>query len=265
MQYIDKNKAEFKDRAYRLLNTFIQGQWQEDAGRYINLTYESFRNDAFRDLLLEEQSHYCCYCMKYILGKDTTLEHIIPNKATESTVMDDYRSYGEIAENVFFWEKELDSKRLDTPPFPHILAYENLVASCNGDIPDGGLHQCCNYIRGQKEIIPVFYIQDIEKEFEYDLNGMIICDERYHPTIAVLNLEHPTLQLFRRCWLNLPDQYTVQNVIEAGVDEDLRMNIIDDMDRDRINLSDRTTLQNSDYWKTFMNFFWFRSRVLKNT
>jgi 5-methylcytosine-specific restriction endonuclease McrA len=158
MRHIDKNKPEYKAYAHRLLNTFIQGQWQEDVGRYINLTYESFRNDAFRDLLLKEQSHYCCYCMKHILGKDTTLEHIIPNKSNESTVMDEYIAYGEIAKNVFFWKKESDSRSLQPPPFPHILAYENLVASCNGDIPDGGLHQSCNNIRKQKKIIPVFYI-----------------------------------------------------------------------------------------------------------
>jgi len=33
-------------------------------------------------------------------------------------------------------------------PFPHFIAYENLVASCNGYIPDEGKAKCCNNKRG---------------------------------------------------------------------------------------------------------------------
>ncbi|KAA6338338.1 hypothetical protein EZS27_013636 [termite gut metagenome] len=160
MQYINKSISKFKVQAHRLLSIFIQGQWQQDANSYVNLTYESFRNDDIRDILLKEQSHYCCYCMKHILGKETTLEHVIPNKAKGPTLISKYISYGEIRYNVFFWESNMRFTKLQMPPFPHILSYENLVASCNGSILNHGLGKCCNNVRKSKDIIPFFYINN---------------------------------------------------------------------------------------------------------
>ncbi|GHT49793.1 hypothetical protein AGMMS49982_03920 [Bacteroidia bacterium] len=258
MQYIDKTKVEIKNQAYDLLSSFIEGQWQEEDCRYVNLTYEDFRNDALRDLLLEEQHHYCCYCMKRILNKETTLEHIVPNKSDDTTLIDKYIPYGEIEDSVFFWErKKTYSTKFVMPPFPHILAYENLVASCNGHIPEGGVGKHCNNARGNQDIIPLFYIEDIHKEIVYEPNGTIKCGAEYFPTIKALNLEHATLQLFRRCWLNLPSKYTDRDVEKASKDENLRNEIIDDMDSGHIALSDRTTMQNTVYWSSFVNYFWF--------
>jgi hypothetical protein len=257
MKYIDKKIAKFKDHAYHILETFIQGQWRQDANQYVNLTYEDFRNEEFRDLLLKEQDYFCCYCMKRILKDETTLEHIIPNKSKDSSEIHNYTPYGELKHNVRFWESKMRYEKLKLPPFPHILAYENIVASCNGFIPDSGFSKCCNNARGNKEIVPLFYISTIRKEIQYDLSGLIICNENYNDTIENLKLEHPTLQLFRRCWLNLPSKYSALDVIDASVDEKLRDNIIDDMDVTRIKISDRTTIKNPVYWNSFMNYFWF--------
>jgi 5-methylcytosine-specific restriction endonuclease McrA len=257
MQHIDKSIARFKEQAYSLLNAFIQGQWQDDTNRYVNLTYESFKNDDLRDLLLKEQNNYCCYCMKHILKGDSTLEHIIP-QSVDAPLFDKYVSYGEIKDNVFFWErKKTYSTQLTMPPFPHILSYENLVASCNGNIPEKGVGKHCNNARGSQDIIPLFYIKNIHDEIVYESNGKITCDAKYFPTLEVLKLEHTTLQLFRRCWLNLPSKYTAIDVERASVDENLRDLIIDDMDVSKITTSDRTTIKNLTYWDSFVKYSWF--------
>ncbi len=258
MEYINKAIPDIKQKAHKLLKRFIEGQWQQDANCYVNLAYEHFDNKELCKLLLNEQNHYCCYCMKHILDTETTLEHIIPNKATNPTIFNQYDPYGDISTNVFFWENSMRVSRLSKmPPFPHILAYENLVASCNGYIPDKGSAKCCNNKRGSKNIIPIFYIANTN-EFKYDVDGKINCDHaKYGNTISHLSLEEPTLQLFRRCWLNLPSQYDALDVIEASEDTSLRDIIIDDMDLSKIDVSDKTTIRNKTYWKTFMNYFWF--------
>ncbi|GHT05163.1 hypothetical protein AGMMS49525_12250 [Bacteroidia bacterium] len=257
MQHIDKNIPKFKNQAYDLLDAFIQGQWQPEVGRYVNLSYESLKNDALRDLLLKEQNHYCCYCMKHILKEDSTLEHIISQSA-DATLFDKYVTYGKIKGNVFFWDRtNTYSTKFTMPPFPHILSYENLVASCDGHIPEEGVGKHCNNARGSKEIIPLFYIKNIHDEIVYESNGTITCDAKYFPTLEALKLEHETLQIFRRCWLNLPSKYTDFDVKKACADEDLKNRIIDDMDVAKIKTSDRTTIRIPTFWSSFVDYYWF--------
>lgn len=257
MQYIDKTIFGIKNKAHTILKKFIDGQWQDESFAYINLTYEDFDNKSLCKLLLSEQNHFCCYCMKHILDNETTLEHIIPNKSKVLNDFEEYKIYGNISANVFFWERSMRTNRITPPPFPHILAYENLVASCNGFIPKDGLSKCCNNIRGSKRIIPFFYLVNAKDEFEYDINGMIICDIKYNDSIRFLALEHTTLQLFRRLWLNLPVKYDALDVIDASENEELRNQIVDDMDLNKISISDRTTMKDATYWSSFMNYFWF--------
>lgn len=260
MRYIDKTEQEGKQKAYTLLKRFIDEQWQDDANCYINLTYKDFSNNELCDLLLKEQQYYCCYCMRHILNPETTIEHIIPNNAKEIKSYDLYSSYGRIGETVFFWEKDLrETKITRMPPFPHILAYENLVASCNGFIPENGYGKCCNNKRGSDDIIPVFYLHSV---FEYDPDGRIDCDILYENTITSLGLDQDTLTLFRRCWLNLPSSYNPLDVINAIADEDLRDQIIDDMTFEFISIDDRLTITAEVYWKSFANYFWFYSYKL---
>jgi hypothetical protein len=207
--------------------------------------------------MLEEQGQHCCYCMKHISDKDSTLEHIIPNKAPNLEFFSDYVEFGEISSNVFFWIADMRFSKIKTPPFPHIIAYENLVASCDGYIPTEGKAKCCNIKRGTETIIPLFYIPNAKDEFKYDEKGLIVCHEKYFNTIQILGLENHSLQLFRRCWLNLPAQYNIKDVCKANVDRILRIQIVDDMDSSKISLSDRTTIQNQIYWNSFKNYCWF--------
>ncbi len=258
MQYIDKTKHIIKEEAHSFLKAYIDSKWKDT--KYIGLSYNSLRRNSlkkgkFRKLLLKEQNYYCCYCMRHILETEATLEHIIPNSATTNDAFSAYVSYGQIQPNVFLWdETSMSSIKIIPPPFPHILAYENLVVSCDGFIPTKGLSNCCNNKRGNNEIIPFFYTKD---KFTYALNGMIICNAKYNNTISFLALENETLQLFRRCWLNLPVKYDALDVITASSDVGLRQRIIDDMDFERVNISDRTTMSNSLYWDSFMDYFWF--------
>ena len=257
MEFIDKSKPEFKDNAHAIIKKFIDEQWQEDANQYVNLTYESFNSRELKDLLLSEQGRRCCYCLKCLSDKESTIEHIIPNKVADPASFSDYDEFGEISTNVFVWMENKRFVKINTPPFPHIIAYENLVVSCNGYIPYEGNAKCCNNKRGMKTIIPLFYIPNVKEEFQYDEKGIIVCHEKYYDTIQILGLENHTLQLFRRCWLNLPANYGIKDVYRANTDGMLRKEIVDDMDFVKVSLSDRTTILNQIYWNTFKNYCYF--------
>ena len=247
----------FQPKAHAIINRFIDEQWQADSRQYINLSYEFFSTKELKDLLLAEQGYLCCYCMKRLSENESTLEHIIPNKVLSPAIFSDYEKYGEISRNVFFWKEEMRFSKMNTPPFPHIIAYENLVASCNGYIPEEGKAKCCNNKRGAETIIPLFYVPEAKDEFKYDERGIIVCPEKYFKTINILGLENHTLQLFRRCWLNLPAQYDIKDVCHANKDNSLRIQIVDDMDFSKISLNDRTTIQNPIYWSSFKSYCYF--------
>ena len=61
MEYIDKTNPDIKKKAHKLLKDFIDGQWQKDASRYINLAYEHYDISKLRPLLLNEQNHLCSF------------------------------------------------------------------------------------------------------------------------------------------------------------------------------------------------------------
>ena len=56
MQYIDKTIPELKKKAHDILKMFIDGQWQDDAQSYINLTYTDFDNKLMLSRLLLKEA-----------------------------------------------------------------------------------------------------------------------------------------------------------------------------------------------------------------
>ena len=139
MQYIDKTNTNYILRGHQIVEAFIKGQWQEEVHKYVNLDYKSFRIDEMVALTIEEQSGYCCYCMRELYNtpnsRNVTLEHVIPNKTKKEEDYNKYIQYGALdAEHVIFGKLIDKTQQLKFPPYPHFVAYENLVASCNGKL-----------------------------------------------------------------------------------------------------------------------------------
>ena len=259
MQFIDKRNELNEIHGNKIVSDFIEGQWQDDSNRYVNLNYESFDCLDMVTLTKTEQSSLCCYCMRTLTERNTTLEHIIPNKTKKQEVFDKYMDVDILRDNVISWTKDHFQTKQNTPPFPHFIAYQNLVASCNGELPTENLskiilHQCCNNRRSDNYIYPLFYLKNINEEISYSKDGDILYDDQYKKTIEVLNLNQNTLKLMRKAWFQIGIEYTVKDVEYAIANQIKRSEILDDID---IELNLKMTLKTELYWKFLFQYNWF--------
>lgn len=267
MQFISKFK--YRKKGHRIVNSFIKGQWDNYNRKYVNLNYDEFkRNKKFKYLLLKEQRGFCCYCMRKIPFQDVTLEHVMPHHIKNDTSKKDeikyYSKFGRLKRKHVYYCSDADipsSPKLRTPPYPHCIAYENLVASCNGKVFDNGkeygLHKskCCNNFRGNEKIIPLFFIPRVAEIISYEIDGTLTYIEKYHPTISSLNLMHPTLIFIRKVWAKIViNNISLSLVNKALIDDKVREEIIEDIDIDK---SERNTLKAGVYWKLLIEFYWF--------
>lgn len=203
MEYIDKNKS--RAWAHQLLKDFLQRRLEED-GKYPDDLYAAFRadpacKDAFVAKLLEDNEGRCCYCMASILG--TTLEHVILNSTSDKQKYNEYYTIESDLdkENMKLAKDFLDNPG-EIPPFPHTIAYENLIPSCFGYLPSTS-SKCCNNYRGEKFVYPLVFRRNIHTEVHYYPNGNIVWaedPEEIIPTVTKLGLDCTELKCIRRIW-----------------------------------------------------------------
>ena len=80
--------------------------------------------------------------------------------------------------------------------YPHDIAYDNLVASCNSNVH-------CNHERGSKFLKPLFYDRDIQNKVSYDQEGIAFAGE-YENELAILKIStNKNLIVYRRIWKEL--------------------------------------------------------------
>lgn len=284
MKWIDKTNEQFAERGHAIVNGFLVGQWNEDAKRYVNCDFDTFKRNAdFKSLLLEEQHGYCCYCMRDMNGEvgghrvdnqcQVTLEHVIPHRDGNDTNF--YKEHCSCLDNVEFRDMNLEENKtthIDTPPYPHFCAYENILASCDGSIfqsdnPENEcrsrLHETCNNKRGMSRILPIFFLEGVENILVYCKDGTIsytdaVADDDaplWDDTIDAIKLENKRLVMFRHAWAEICDtEYTEQKVFEARADKTLRLDIIADMN---IATNDQRCLNKDEYWDLFCQYHWF--------
>lgn len=270
MQFIDKLNTENEREGNSIVNKFIEDQWDVNSQRYINLSYKDFDKSKMVKLAREEQTNFCCYCMRTLTDQNITLEHIIPNKIRSKPDYQEevkkYQDFEVLMKNVSVWEDEDFFKVKPAPPFPHFIAYQNLVASCNGELMDKNgskleRHQCCNNRRENDFVIPYFFFSDVLQRFSYAKDGDIICDEEFVDTLKKLNLQDGTLKLLRKAWCLLGMNVSV-NEIEAGRNDfEKRFEILDEADIDQ---TIKNTLLSDIYWNLFCEYKWFHSYYYPN-
>lgn len=209
MQYI--NKQLHADAANIVLNQFLEHCWIQEQEQYVNAHYYelcdsryAFKDDLV-DILLENQTSFCCYCMKEISTDETTLEHIIPHKTKT-----DYNRYlvcDELINHVIF-AKIFDRliRNLTPLQYPHDIAYYNLVASC-----DSTAH--CNHRRSDKFIRPLFYNINIENTVDYDEQGYAYHHDYLSELSTTAISTDKSLIMYRRLWY-----YTAQLPIQEASD-----------------------------------------------
>ena len=212
-------------------------------------------------------SAFLCFFSIFCLSSFDTVTTLMLNRLASflpffEVIPEIYGKFGRLKRGKIYYcpDKEIPiSPKLHTPPYPHCIAHENLVASCQGKVFEGGekyiLHKCCNNFRGNDKIVPLFFIPRAAEIVRYEIDGTLTYFEKYESTISSLNLMHSTLIFMRKIWAKIViNNISLNQVNKALTDNDIRINIIDDID---IDISERKNLRIDLYWKLLIEYHWF--------
>jgi hypothetical protein len=261
MEFIDKTKHRIKGE------TIVSDFLKEFKGNYQGNLYSQFKNpqkQQFIDLLLQEQNNRCCYCMKKLdVQKDSIqIEHLIPQSVTDRTKFDEYLNPDTVLnkDNVCL-ESEFLANQV-TPPFPHTLACQNLVASCSGKHFPSEKASHCNSFRGNKDIKPIVLYATITKDVEYKPNGFVIWEKETEdiPTVEKLGLNDDLLRMIRRIWYYAISQHiNILNFSQSDKNKIIYQLIADiDQEEEKILLN----FEKDVYWNLLKKYDYFRLKFL---
>ncbi len=266
MIYLNKNNK----AAQNYVTEFINKNWlaqNDGTSRYQNISYADIKNPVklFRGFFVDEQNSKCCYCCKDIVNDNTTeLEHLIPQAKSNIIEFQPYYEHSYLLQQNVVPQSVFTAAttQQDLPPFPHHIAYHNIVASCNGRTFKSSEElnfTCCNRERGD-EFLPPFnlmqdsvgYIEDGTIVFFYDLEN-----RGYFRT---LNLDKDILKNIRRLWyLFSKSELTLQEILnsEMGLEAKITIHAIGNSNTLLDDVKLLETFSNEDLWDIFCKYSYF--------
>ena len=266
MEYIDKNKS--REWAHKLIKEFLERLLEEDGG-YPEDLYAAFSGHPifkiFRERLLKDNNHRCCYCMRDIKG--TTVEHMIPQSVKNQETFSKYfeHSGNHDLVNMILTQDFLDNPK-EVPPFPHAIAYENLIPSCFGYLPSG-TSKCCNNFRGDKTIQPLVFRINIHEEITYYADGNIVWTEdpeEEQPTIVKLGLDCLELKAIRRIWYYLSNHdMTCEDANKNQTIDDLLIELGVPKNTQESNMQQMLiNFKKTEYWELLTKYTYFANKEI---
>lgn len=292
MQYI--NKANNYDEGTRITDEYLESpncKVEDPLSHeisYINIDYagtfsscpsaENSYKRQMKDVVLRNQSHLCCYCMRRLeTADDVDLEHIIP-QSTRNVDVNYYRSAPGLSEGDIVLTKDyIRAHNQERPPYPHTVAYNNLVASCYGTFPkmmgdeaelcDESI--CCNNVRKNYDAYPIYYIENVSDLIIYHKWGNLYenpdspMHEKVRDVIVHAKLKCETLQSIRQLWYVLRN-YPIEQIYECQDDgikrKGLLAEALDNSDLSPMRIGKlMSQFEKQEYWKTFMLYDWFKT------
>lgn len=213
--------------AITFVSTFIKGQWlpnNNGGNEYLNIGYDDINKTHYKSFCLAEQENVCCYCSRKIDDRsEIELEHIIPRSVKGNEKLQEYFDYSDILkQNVVLQEVfRLSKIQQATPPFPHHIAYHNIVASCNGrTFAPSDDFTCCNRKR-ENEFIPPLNLMVQCIGYENDGTMVYLPDIQNREYINTLNLNKQALKNIRRLWFLFSRSIvTINELLAATTEED---------------------------------------------
>ena len=279
MRYIDKTEIQQQGRA--ITEDYVRNHCATIEGRYLNISYSEFCSLGYgtkmMDCLRKVQGNYCCYCMRDISMNSgaVTLEHVIPQHPGNGDV-DKYSQLGIEAlnaETLSLVEEFVQAPDQTMPPYPHNVAFDNFLNSCNGTFPDKGVSSiCCNNKRGNTYAIPLPLYPDAAQMVIYQEEGEIQPNTQ-HPlasdiaiSIAAYKLKCENLKIIRRMWYLL--RHTEYDIlVQCLNDGDLRNKTLNSVlfKEKRYMIIDSLVCKyfNKEYWKTVLSYHWFKDKYLE--
>lgn len=223
MKHIDKSLNQLQGEA--IISEFLSC-FQQRTGTFPADMYKAFCNEiddnhghvGFKkrlldEVLLPEQDDLCCYCLRKLNGKGT-IEHIMPNHAADQAELDLYRSRNTPLDRIPHSDDFKSMTPITYPPHPHSIAYQNLVASCDGKLfKENTRSVCCNLKRGDRFIPPFVLYSDISVNFEYTVDGFANWTADPAPpdspnnAMRILGLNNFILRMIRRIWFYCQDHH----------------------------------------------------------
>jgi len=261
--------------AISYVSDFIDGQWQVDSHRYIGIGYDdgAFNKATLRGYCLAEQGYVCCYCSREIENSSKTqLEHLIPRaRETNQEILDRYFGYSPIlSQNIVLHSDFAASTEMQTtPPFPHHIAYQNIVASCNGKtFKFSEDFTCCNHNRGN-DFVPPFNLMPDSIRYEKDGTIYYTHDEIDNRFIKPLNLNKEILKRIRRIWFLFANSEVTEDELNNAKNAEIIIEVMTlHLEINRFKSpSDRNIIDSFktvDNWNTLMNYRYFLNYFRNN-
>lgn len=300
MKWINKNDPPYKKAGNKICKAYLD-KCRNHNNRYQGIRYDgrdpgtgkifcgNFRK-VMTNILLENQDSYCCYCMRKLKINQkeedsdmvVTREHIIPRgftQADDEKLSSYYQLCPELSDSEVILTDKFEHKDYNQskalPPYPHKIAFNNLVVSCNGTFPyvrnnkDNKAKICCNEYRQEKDAYPIYFIRDIENMVDYLDDGDIqikitVEDKIRHKIEDVIRNTHlacDSLKDIRYLWFLLSDN-PKQDIYQCR-NEDQRNHLLSkNLYKDGINIDDRISNLHSsfikdDFWQTFLLYDYF--------
>lgn len=305
MIFIDKAKGE-RDAETILQNFMSLHQLRDDNGqtedgRYENISYEALddtamtiegvtathRNHLIRVIRSIQADDYgvqrCCYCMRNINDEDITLEHVM-QYSLDQNKRDEYQryiSYGLpflTAGNVILscdYVAKFDTANQAVPPYPHVMSYHNLVASCMGYFPkkqnrSQQMVVCCNNKRKDAHIYPLYFDVDWENKMFYGRSGKMILVYRGGDQnvksglinfLTKVGLNAEALVEIRRLWfLMRKEDIAVIRSLKTKAQRGAKIAVLLLTTNDETLPTDNLLRKKyciDDYWTLFLKYDWF--------
>lgn len=295
MLYIDKSKH--REEGLQITKDYLQTCCLGTDGRYHNIRYDNrdsgtnqtfcgYNHRVFRkrliNVLLENQHNLCCYCLRKLKtnqreedsDKVVTLEHIIPRSYTRANnqELSYYQNVPELSLTEVVVTDEYESLNYNQggTAQPHKVAYNNLVASCNGTFPyvrnenEGKSKLCCNEFRQNKKAYPIYFIENIHQYIDYQSDGNVygVCNSdddlinKIEDVIKNTNLYCDSLKQIRRLWFilsHIPKEEIYSCHTESQRDDLFSRELYK---TEYFDMESTSELHNKflkdDYWNTFM-------------
>ena len=272
METIVKNKHA---EAHALIDGFLQ-RHKDRHGIYLNDLYKYLGADfvygqtktrkALVGILLEEQHGRCCYCMRRIEGlppEEMSIEHVIVNHPIDAN---DYNQYlgrnSQLDSSDIISSSDFIARQVPPPPYPHSVAYENMLMSCAGHCHIGlKTSFTCNNHRGHRFIDPLPLMANINREVKYQKNGFVYWineTNTANPTVEVLGLNYEVLKLIRRIWYKLSSKgLKVDDCDRQKLIYEVLGDLLDENEDDAVIQTLFLFANNVWYWKLLQQFDYF--------
>ncbi len=226
MRYINKAKRqkEFDQYTLAYLRQHKQrdGSFKprlEDSDSYSGfsrrtLKHRHHRQKGWLSVLLEEQGYRCCYCMKHLRPNEVSVEHLVPERFTGLDEDEEFEFYCQLSPRICEYIElgsSFDKKRFGSGTslnnlvkMPHMIAHSNLFASCLKRKGNGEAGCSCNNHRGNRRILPLMLIPNVERIVFYEKSGDISIlspdIDSVEATLRNLGLNGNTLRQIRHLW-----------------------------------------------------------------